>query len=94
MCVSYNCELHASLEVLKRAPCNQTIDWLIIGCESGGKRRFQVEYENAARSLIKQGIDAGVAVFHKQMPHHGKVSTDPFNWDADLRLQQWPAVQN
>ena len=66
------------------------IDWLIIGCESGPNRRFQDGYEAAARSLIKQGLAAGVPVFHKQMPILGKVGHDTSVWLDDLRAQNWP----
>lgn len=66
------------------------LKWLIIGCESGPRRRFQDGYEDAARSLIQQGQAAGVSVFHKQMPIAGRVSRDPAEWPEDLRSQQWP----
>ncbi|MDE2097620.1 MAG: DUF5131 family protein [Patescibacteria group bacterium] len=66
------------------------IDWSIVGCESGSKRRYQIEYEESARSIIRQGQSAQIAVFHKQMPINGSVSHEPTEWPEDLRVQQWP----
>ncbi len=66
------------------------VDWIIVGCESGLKRRFQDGYEVAARSLILQGQSAGVAVFHKQMPRYDKVSTNPAEWPSEFQAREWP----
>ena len=66
------------------------IDWIICGCESGSKRRFQDGYAESASSLNEQGKAAGVAVFNKQMPINGNVSHDPNEWPEWARAQQWP----
>jgi protein gp37 len=66
------------------------IDWLIVGCESGPKRRNQDGYEVCARGAIQQAQGARVPVFHKQMPVNGRVSHDPSEWPVDLQVQQWP----
>jgi protein gp37 len=66
------------------------IDWIICGCESGSKRRFQDGYAESARSLNEQGKAAGVAVFNKQMPINGNVSHDPNEWPEWASAQQWP----
>ena len=68
------------------------LKWLIVGCESGPKRRYQTEYEAAARSIIQVSRAAGVEVFHKQMPVNGKVSHEPSDWPEDLRVQEWPSL--
>lgn len=46
------------------------IDWAIVGCESRGNRvgRCADGYWPAARSIIEQCREAGVACFHKQAP--------------------------
>lgn len=82
------------------------INWVIVGGESGGKaRRFDVTW---ARSIMAQCRDAGVAAFFKQMGDHatmggntehdrlrfkGHHGADPSEWPADLRVQEFPAVE-
>ena len=41
-------------------------------------------------SIAEQGKAAGVAVFTKQVSIGGKVSHDPQEWPAALRVQEWP----
>ena len=66
------------------------IDWLIIGCESGPRRReCKLEW---IESLVEQGKAANCAVFVKQIPIDGKVSTDPNQWPAHLRIQEFPKM--
>lgn len=71
------------------------VDWAILGCESDGKRtgRFADEYHDAAASVINQCRAASVAVFHKQWPHEGKVSTDLATLPERMRLRQWPKAR-
>jgi protein gp37 len=71
------------------------IDWVIIGCESRGKKagRNTGHYESHARRLILQCAEAGVACFHKQMPIDGNVSHDMNTWPDDLRVRQFPKVR-
>ena len=59
------------------------IDWVIIGCESGPKRRpFKNEW---ARDLVQQCAAAGVPVFVKQLrDEHNNVVRGPAEWDG------WP----
>jgi protein gp37 len=65
------------------------LDWLIIGCESGPRRReCKLEW---IESLVEQGNAAGVAVFVKQISLNGKVSHDPADWPEHLRVREWPA---
>lgn len=74
MCVPFNCELHGSGELLRNAPCNQKIHWVIIGGESGpGARPCNVEW---IRSLVRQCKDASVPCFVKQL---GGMSVMPSN---------------
>ena len=72
-----------------------TVDWVIIGGESGSKARpFRAEW---ARDAIRQCKEAGVAPWMKQLgdasdlpktAHHG---ADPAEWPEDLRVQERPA---
>lgn len=64
-------------------------NWLIIGCESGPKRRpFRNE---GAVSAIAECRNRGIPVFVKQIIVDGKVSHDPSEWPKELRVQEYPA---
>lgn len=63
-------------------------DWVIIGCESGPKRRpMKLEW---ALDLVRQCQEAEVAVFVKQVDIDGKVSKDPSEWPGELRVREYP----
>ena len=65
---------------------SENIDQIIIGCESGPKRRpCKIEW---VRSLVEQAKEAGVNIFVKQLDINGKVSHDMNEWPEDLRLQE------
>lgn len=75
------------------------IDWLIVGCESNGKRVGRLgeftnarQWQNGARVLLSQCCAANVPAFVKQVPIDGRVSHDPDEWAEDLRVRQWPEV--
>jgi protein gp37 len=64
------------------------LSWVIVGCESGPKRRpCNLDW---VRSIIDQCRDAGVKCFVKQIEVNGKVSTNPAEWPMDLRVQEMP----
>ena len=64
------------------------LDWVIVGCESGPKRReCKIEW---VRSIVEQCKAADVPVFVKQIPINGKVSHKMSEWSEDLRLQEYP----
>ena len=82
------------------------LDWIVVGGESGQggqqARPFDVEW---ARDAIRQGAEAGVPVFVKQLgsrpvdaaggpvrvrDHHGG---EPVEWPVDLRVHQQPAAR-
>lgn len=72
------------------------IHWLIIGGESGpGARSFDPSW---AKSAVRQGRDAGVAVFVKQMGEvwakeqgaDNKKGEDWNEWPESLRVREWP----
>ena len=62
------------------------ISQIIIGCESGQKRRpCKIEW---VRSIVQQCQAAGVKVFVKQLDINGRVSHDMNEWPEDLRIQE------
>ena len=74
----------------------KTLDWVIIGCESKGRKvgrlpgGTEAGYWQAAKSLIDQCRAAGVRVFHKQGAIDGMVSHSPAEWPEWARVQEWP----
>ena len=73
---------------LKGRPAIWDIDWVIIGCESGSKRR---DCDGAwIENLVEQGKAAGVATFVKQVLVDGRVETDPAKFPPRLQIQNWP----
>jgi len=64
------------------------VDWVIVGCESGHKRRpCNIEW---VRDLVQQCKAADVACFVKQLSINGKVSKNPEEWPDDLRVREYP----
>ncbi len=64
------------------------LDWVIVGCESGPKRRTcRLEW---VQSIVDQCKDANVPCFVKQIEVNGKVSHNPEEWPESLRVRQWP----
>jgi len=66
----------------------EELGWVIIGCESGPKRRpCRIEW---IRSIVQQCQVANVPIYVKQIPIiNGKVSRNPKEWPKDLRIQQY-----
>lgn len=64
------------------------IDWAIVGCESGPKRRPC--REEWIRSIVERCRCNSVPVFVKQIEIDGRVSKDPGEWPEDLRVQEFP----
>ena len=70
-------------------PTLPTLEWLIIGCESGAKRRdCKLAW---VRNLVAQAEHAGVARFVKQLQDsEGLVCKDVSEFPDDLQIQQFP----
>jgi len=69
-------------------PIVKCLDWVIVGCESGSKRRkCPIEW---IEHIVEQCQDAGVPVFVKQIKINGKVSHDMTDWPESLRVRQMP----
>lgn len=66
----------------------EQIDWVIIGCESGPKRRScKLEW---IKSIVEQCQAASVPVWVKQIEIAGKVSHDMNDWPVWARQREWP----
>jgi len=64
------------------------LDWLIIGCESGPRRRpTDLAW---VRDLVEQARAAGVPVWIKQLEVDGKVRHRLEEFPEDLRIREWP----
>ena len=62
--------------------------WLVVGCESGPKRRpCKIEW---VESIVEQCRTAGVPVFVKQLDIGGKCVTDINKFPEHLRIRQVP----
>jgi protein gp37 len=77
--------------------CRDGINWLIIGVESNGPRIGNLgDFPNEAAwlahatKLVEQAQQGRVPVFVKQLPINGRLSHDPAEWPAALRVQQFP----
>ena len=76
----------------------RSLDWLIVGGESGSIEKARPFEEEWARSAISQCRAAGVPVFIKQMgtawAHaHGakdRKGEEPAEWPEDLRVREFP----
>lgn len=66
------------------------VNWLIVGCESGAKRRvFRNEWALSAIEAC-HNRDRRIPVFVKQIIVNGKVSKDPSEWPTALQVQEYP----
>lgn len=66
----------------------EDISWLIIGCESGPRRRpCKIEW---MINIVQQCKDAGVPLFVKQVDLGDRISREPSEWPGELRVQEFP----
>jgi len=64
------------------------LDWIIVGSESGPKRRpCKLEW---IRDIVEQCKAANIPVFVKQIPINGKVSHKMSDWPKWAQIRQWP----
>jgi protein gp37 len=64
------------------------LDWFIVGCESGPKRRpCKLEW---VRSVVNKCQSAGTPCFVKQIEIDGKVVHDIEKFPPDLQVQEYP----
>ncbi len=90
-------ECHAALRCISVEPLLERvdlqlkpgIDWVIVGCESGRRRRLcEVAW---VRDVVDQCRAAAVRVFVKQIDFWGRVSHNLDDWPDDLRVRELPA---
>lgn len=69
------------------------LDWVVVGSESGpGARPMKLEW---ARAVVDECIDAGVAVFTKQIANeHDRKGGDPQYWPEGVWPRQFPQVSH
>jgi len=66
-------------------------DWVIVGCESGPKRRpCKIEW---VESIVEQCKFSRIPCFVKQIDLGGRVSHNMNEWPESLRVQQWPEMR-
>ena len=66
----------------------ETIDWIVIGCESGHNRReCKIEW---VESIVNQCKSTNVPVFVKQLQINGKVAKDISLFPSHLQIREYP----
>lgn len=66
----------------------QNLHWVVIGCESGSRRRpCKIEW---VRDIVQQCKATNIPVFVKQLDIGGKVVHDINQFPEDLRVRQYP----
>lgn len=64
------------------------LDWVIVGCESGPRRRScELEW---VENVVRQCKNAALPIWIKQLDINGKVSHDMSEWPEDLRVRERP----
>ena len=66
-----------------------SLDWVIVGAESGAKRRA-MKWPWASALVEQCRVASGVPCFVKQLQLGGKLSKNPSEWPEDLRVQEFP----
>ena len=73
------------------APEFMPFKWVVVGCESGSKRRpCKIEW---VESIVKQASEKGIPVFVKQLAINGKCETDISKFPEHLRIRQVPWIE-
>lgn len=71
---------------------SKSIDWVVVGCESGPKRR---PCKNAwIHQILCQCKAARIPVFVKQIEINSKVSKNPAEWPEELRVREYGTNNN
>jgi protein gp37 len=82
------CYPFPTLESKYRTQLVHMVDWCVVGCEAGPRRRpCKLEW---VESIVRQCTDAGVAVWVKQLDLGDRVSRDPEEWPNHLRRRELP----
>lgn len=84
------CDGHPAHLCDERCCYTSRIDWLITGPETGaGRRPCETDWIRDAAQQVRR---AGVPVFIKALPIGKRISKDPAEWPADLRLREFPEM--
>ena len=76
------------LERIGMRRCLSSLDWVIVGCETGpGRRPCKLGW---VLNIVEQGRAWDVPVFVKKLEIDGKVAGDPADWPEDLRVREYP----
>lgn len=79
------------LEKVKIYEKIKKINWVIVGCESGPKRRpCKLEW---VESIVEQCKDATVPVFVKQISINGRVEKNINKFPEHLRIREYPKTK-
>ena len=85
-------DLRYTLSLSHRALGKACLDWVIVGCESGAKRRpCSIE---AIRGVVRQCKEADVSVWVKQISLENRVVKDIDQFPSDLQIQEKPCPAN
>ena len=77
---------HCSCDLYVEERLKNELDWVIVGCESGPKRRpYKLEW---VRDIVQQCKAANVPVFVKQLEINGKVEHNISKFPKDLQIQE------
>ena len=69
-------------------PDRPTVDWVVVGCETGAGARITEDTIEHIRSVVNQCVAAGVPVFVKAVPINGRPCKDMSKWPADLQRRE------
>ncbi len=70
--------------------CEEVPDWVIVGCETGNKKReCQVEWVRGIVEQSKKSLE-DAPIFIKQLNIDGKVVKDIKKFPEDLRIREYP----
>ena len=73
------------------APEDLPFKWIVVGCESGAKRRpCEIEW---VESIVGQALARDIPVFVKQLDINGKCETDISKFPEHLRIRQVPWIE-
>lgn len=75
---------------LEASFCNMSIDWVVVGAESGTNRRScSLDW---VRQIVRQCKKANVPVFVKQLDIDGKLVKEIHEFPEDLQIRQVPWI--
>jgi len=83
-------ELYGVIPILDSDVIEPSLDWVIVGCETGHKSKRRPCKIEWVRSIVDQCQNAQVPVFVKQLDIDGKAIKDINKFPVDLQIRQFP----